>query len=195
VGNFVMADGKLTVIEYSDLPDELAHARNSDGSRKFDAGSIAIHILSRRFVERLTADRARFGLPWHRADKKAVYVDLSTGRRIEPSQPNAVKLETFIFDAIPLASKPLLLQTARSDEFSPVKNATGVDSADTARRDMNLRAIAWLETCGYPVPRCPDGTPDVTVEISPLLALDAFHLREANLPDPELRTGQKVYLE
>src|SRR5262249_9209550 len=55
VGNCVLADGKVRVIEYSDLPDELAIARNPDGSRRFDASNLAIHILSRTFVERLTA--------------------------------------------------------------------------------------------------------------------------------------------
>ena len=48
VGNFVVGDGKTMVIEYSDLPDELAHARDAAGNRLFDAGSIAIHVLSRR---------------------------------------------------------------------------------------------------------------------------------------------------
>src|SRR5262249_9919081 len=49
VGVFVMCDGVMRVLEYSDLPAELSTARNPDGTRHFDAGSIAIHILSRRF--------------------------------------------------------------------------------------------------------------------------------------------------
>jgi len=138
VGNFVVADGKLMVIEYSDLPDELGVARNADGSRKFDAGSIAIHVLSRRFVERLTADPDAFALPWHRADKKVAHVD-ERGRRVAADKPNAVKLETFIFDAIPLANGAMVLQTVRAEEFSPVKNASGADSAETSRRDMVRR--------------------------------------------------------
>ncbi|MHC4104965.1 MAG: UTP--glucose-1-phosphate uridylyltransferase, partial [Planctomycetota bacterium] len=32
VGNFCLVDGRLTVIEYSDLPDELAERQNPDGS-------------------------------------------------------------------------------------------------------------------------------------------------------------------
>jgi len=194
VGNFVVADGKLMVIEYSDLPEELAVARNGDGSRKFDLGSIAIHVLSRRFVERLTADADAFALPWHRADKRVPYVD-EGGQRISPDRPNAVKLETFIFDAIPLAGNPIVLQTVRAEEFSPVKNASGVDSAATSRRDMIRRAAAWLERCGYDVPRRPDGEPDATIEISPLLALDAAHLREVLSSPPAIARGQAVYLD
>ena len=49
VGNFATIDGKMMVVEYSDLPKELAVAKNPDGSRKFNAGSIAIHAISRQF--------------------------------------------------------------------------------------------------------------------------------------------------
>lgn len=194
VGNFVVTDGRLCVIEYSDLPESLARARNPDGSRRFDAGSIAIHILSRVFIERLTADPDRFALPWHRAEKKVPWIN-EAGRRVVPDRPNAVKLETFIFDAIPLARNPLVLQTVRAEEFSPVKNATGPDSPQTARRDMVRRAAAWIESAGYSVPRRPDGEPDAVIEISPLLALDAEHLREVLLDGPRIRPGEQVYLE
>jgi len=194
VGNFVLGDGKPMVIEYSDLPETLAHARDENGSRLFDAGSIAIHILGRRFVERLTADETRFALPWHRAVKKVPYVN-GSGRRVNPDSPNAVKLESFIFDAIPLAANAMILQTVRAEEFSPVKNATGVDSAETARRDMNRRAARWLAECGFDVPWRADGEPDGLFEISPLLALDADHLREQMVRPPKINRTAAHYWE
>lgn len=194
VGNFVLGDGKCLVIEYSDLPEELALARDEAGQRRFDAASIGIHMLSRSFVEQLTTDEDAFGLPWHRAVKKVPYVNES-GRRVEPVEPNAVKLEAFIFDAIPLSKSPLILQTTRAEEFSPVKNATGADSAETSRRDMNRRAAAWLENAGFNVPRLPDGEPDGVFEISPLLALDGGHLREVMLEPPAIRKGDENYYE
>ncbi len=172
VGNFCLMDGRITVIEYSDLADELAHARNPDGSRRFDAGSIAIHVLSREFVERLTAPGAAVQLPWHRAVKKVATVD-AAGNPVKPNTPNAVKLETFIFDAIPLAHNPLVLFTKREEEFSPVKNAKGVDSPATAQRDLIRRAARWLESCGLPVQCKSDGEPAQPIEISPAYALDA----------------------
>ncbi|RMF75463.1 MAG: UDPGP type 1 family protein, partial [Planctomycetota bacterium] len=98
VGNFCLADGKLTVIEYSDMPESLARAKNPDGSRRFDAGSIAIHILNREFVERMTSADSAIRLPWHRADKKVPVVD-DAGRKVVPDGPNVVKLEMFVFDA------------------------------------------------------------------------------------------------
>jgi UDP-N-acetylglucosamine/UDP-N-acetylgalactosamine diphosphorylase len=195
VGNFCLADGKLTVIEYSDLPEELAHARNPDGSRRLDAGSIAIHALARAFVERLTGAGALAGLPWHRADKRMPVV-AADGKIATPQQPNVVKLETFVFDAIPLARNPLLMYTLREEEFSPVKNATGVDSAATARRDLIRRAARWLAACGTHVPRDGAGEPMLPLEISPAYALDAedlcARLRDRELP--KLVASQPVLL-
>ncbi|NLX05978.1 MAG: UDPGP type 1 family protein [Phycisphaerae bacterium] len=173
VGNFVIGDGRLMVIEYSDLPDELAVERNADGARRYDGGSIAIHVIARAFVERITEGGLR--LPWHRAVKKVPFVDES-GRRIEPTEPNAVKLEQFVFDAIPLADRPIVVQTDRKEEFSPVKNATGVDSAETTRRDLVARAARWLAEADIHVGGGGDGQP-CPVEISPLRAVFPHDLK------------------
>jgi len=194
VGNFVIGDGKTMVIEYSDLPERYARARDEAGQRRFDAASIAIHILSRSFVEELTADESAFALPWHRAEKKVPSID-AEGRRIEPERPNAIKLEAFVFDAIPMAQKPLILQTTRAEEFSPVKNPSGVDSAETSRRDLNRRSADWLDRAGFTVPRRSDGEPDGRFEISSLLALDGAHLREVMLERPNMTAGAEHYWE
>jgi len=193
VGNFCLADGKVTVIEYSDLPEELAHARSPDGTRRFDAGSVGIHVLRRTFVERLTRGGAATQLPWHRADKKVAVVDPS-GNVVTPSSPNVVKLETFVFDAIPMADNPLVLYTPREEEFSPVKNAEGTDSPGTARRDLVRRAARWLEACGCRIPRDADGEPDLLLEISPAFALDEDDLRERLVAPPEVKPGQPLLL-
>lgn len=193
VGNFCVSDGKLLVIEYSDLPDELAHATGPDGKRMFDAGSIAIHVLARAFVERITDEHATARLPWHRAEKKVGVVD-ETGQLVRPERPNVIKLETFVFDAIPLATNPLVLYTPREEEFSPVKNAEGPDSALTARRDLVRRAARWLEACGCEVPRNGEGDPDLPIEISPAFAVDANDLRERLVAPPELKPGQALLL-
>lgn len=176
VGNFCVGDGRLQVIEYSDLPDELAHKRNDDGSRMFDAGSIAIHVLDRAFVERLTTAGSGVALPWHRAEKKVAHVN-DNGEVITPEAPNAVKLEMFVFDAIPLAERSIVLMTRREEEFSPVKNAEGVDSPAVARRDLIRRAARWLSAAGVDVPQGDDGEPGQPLEVSPAFALDAEDLK------------------
>ncbi len=180
VGNFTLVNNRITVIEYSDLPDMLARKQNPDGSYMFELGSIAIHLISRSFVERINAHG--FSLPWHRADKKVPYID-ARGGLIEPNEPNGVKLETFIFDALPLAEKSIILTIDRVEEFAPIKNATGVDSAESSRELQIERAARWLETVGILVPRRPDGVVDAAIEISPLFALDQQELceKQANL--------------
>jgi UDP-N-acetylglucosamine/UDP-N-acetylgalactosamine diphosphorylase len=193
VGVFCLADEKVTVIEYSDLPEELARSRNPDGTRRFDAGSIAIHVIDRGFVERLTAPGAPVQLPWHRADKKVPVVD-EQGRVVTPDQPNVVKLEMFVFDAIPLARNPLVQYTRREEEFSPVKNAEGDDSPATAQRDLIRRAARWLEACGVQVPRHADGKPAMPIEISPAFALDADDLRQQLKTLPTLSANKPFLL-
>jgi UDP-N-acetylglucosamine/UDP-N-acetylgalactosamine diphosphorylase len=193
VGNFCIADGRLQIIEYSDFPEQLARARNADGSRTFDAGSIAVHVLDRGFVERLTSPDSAVALPWHRAEKKVavVHPDDATGT---PVPTTVIKLEMFIFDAIPLARNPLVLYTPREEEFSPVKNAEGVDSPATARRDMVRRAARWLEACGCTVPRDGRGEPAMPIEIIPAFALDADDLRTRLHSPPTLKPGEPFLL-
>lgn len=193
VGNFCLVDGQVTVIEYSDLPEALARATNPDGTRKFDAGSIAIHVLDRAFIERLTAPGATVQLPWHRAEKKVACVN-ERGDVVQPDKPNAIKLEMFVFDAIPLARNPLVLYTHRSEEFSPVKNAEGDDSPATSRRDQIRRAAKWLEAAGCPVPRGGDGEPAMPLEIAPVFAYDAADLRGRLTQRPTLTPGKPLLL-
>ncbi len=200
LGNFCTVDGKVTVIEYSDLPEESARATRPDGSLVFGSGSIAIHILSRRFVERLTAE-GQYRLPFHRAIKKVPYIDPSgtaaspAGRQVKPDEPNAVKFERFIFDAMPLAENVVVLETLREEEFSPVKNTTGEGSPATSLRDQVRRSARWLESAGVAVPRDADGEPAAVIEISPLLATDAEQLAENIDPNLTIKPGQNVYLD
>lgn len=192
VGNFCVGDGQTQVIEYSDLPERLAQQTDSNGQRTFDAGSIAIHALRVSFVDRLTAPGSDLQLIWHRADKKVPFVN-EQGELVKPTEPNAVKLEQFVFDAIPLAQNPLIYTTKREDEFSPVKNADGNDSPATSRRDQIRLHARWLEAAGVSVPRKADGEPDCTIEISPLFASSAEELKMKPLQVKKIESGQSVY--
>jgi UDP-N-acetylglucosamine/UDP-N-acetylgalactosamine diphosphorylase len=192
VGNFVIGDGVLQVIEYSDLPEKLALETNPDGTLRFNAGSIAIHALTVAFIERLTSG-GRLQLPWHRAEKKVPFLD-ERGNIVKPEKPNAVKLEQFVFDAIPLARNAMVYTTDRGEEFSPVKNAEGVDSPATCRRDQVRRAVRWLTEAGLNPP-VHDGDSEVLIEISPLLATSAKQLATRSIRLKPLRPGQHLYLE
>jgi len=192
LGNVCLVDGKLTIIEYSDMPERLARATTKDGRLKFSAGSIAIHVLSQSFVERLTAG-GEAPLPFHRAEKKVTFVDES-GKLVKPHRPNAIKLEMFVFDAVPLAKQAVVLETLRGEEFSPIKNASGPDSLATSLHDQIRRAAGWLEKAGITVPRDADGRVAAAIEISPLFADSAEELAAKVDKDLKIAAGQNLYL-
>lgn len=191
VGNFCQVDGKVTVIEYSDLPEAAATKRNPDGSLAFEMGSIGIHLINVSFIERLNAG-GDFLLPFHKAIKKIPHID-DQGGAVKPEKPNGVKLETFVFDALPLASNSIVLETLRSEEFAPVKNATGTDSAEVTHRMMIERAATWLEAAGVKVPRRADGTPDCVIEMAASFALTADDVKAKKVAP--IKPGQQVYLD
>jgi UDP-N-acetylglucosamine/UDP-N-acetylgalactosamine diphosphorylase len=167
--------GRLRAIEYSDLPDVHKEARRPDDSLRFEAGSIAIHALSVGFIERMTAEGR--GLPYHRALKKVPCID-AEGREVAPEEPNGVKFEMFIFDALAAARTPVVLMVERAEEFAPIKCAEGEDSPATAREAQIELFARWLEEAGVCVPRGHDGKVDGAIEISPLVAASTAELRE-----------------
>ena len=173
LGNFAQVDGRCTMIEYSDLPEELARQTDAEGRLRLWAGNPAIHFFDRDFLARMTLGQGR--MPFHLARKKVPYLD-DNGKLVQPERENALKFELFIFDVLPLAERWLLVETSREEEFAPLKNATGADSAEAVSRAMTRLAADWLTAAGVTVPRWPDGNPAVALEISPLLALDAGEL-------------------
>lgn len=191
IGNFCIHKGKVTVIEYSDMSKELATKHNRDGSLAFRLGSIAIHIINRKFVEKL--NEHGFSLPLHKADKKISHID-RRGKLIEPKRKNGIKLESFVFDALPLASRSIILETVRNQEFAPTKNRRGVDSIETTRELMVTRAVDWLESAGIAVPKNLDGSPNCVVEIAPSFALYKEDIKKNLKRIPKIRLCSKVYL-
>lgn len=191
IGNFCLVNGRVTIIEYSDLPDELAEKRNPDGSLVFQLGSIGIHVINCSFVERLNADG--FCLPMHKAVKKIPHID-QAGELVEPTEPNGVKLESFVFDALSLTSKSIILETLRSEEFAPTKNAAGIDSAQRTREMMVARGACWLESAGVSVPRKADGSVDCLIEIAPSFALGKDDVKVRIDRVPAIKPGDSVYL-
>jgi UDP-N-acetylglucosamine/UDP-N-acetylgalactosamine diphosphorylase len=176
VGVFCEKDGTALVIEYSDLPQRLATERDdppegeNKGPLRFRAGSVAIHLFDRDFVERLGSGAdAAASLPFHKASKKVPTLD-SSGNPVNPDAPNAVKFEMFVFDALPFSKNPVIIEAAREDEFSAVKNADGVDSAETCRNDQMRQFARWLIAAGAAPGVDDSGLPCQPIEISPLIA-------------------------
>ena len=163
VGNVVSVDNRIQVIEYSDLPDDIARQTNPDGTLKLWAGNLAIHVMAVEFLARCA--KRSDALPFHRAHKKVPHLD-SRGRHVEPELPNAYRFERFIFDLLPLARQALVVEVDPAEAFAPVKNANTekFDTPRTAKAAMIALHTRWLREAGANVA---DGVP---VEINPLWA-------------------------
>jgi UDP-N-acetylglucosamine/UDP-N-acetylgalactosamine diphosphorylase len=165
VGVIGRVDGRLSCIEYSDLPAELRDLRREDGELVYGAGNIAIHAIDLAFVAELT--RGGLQLPWHVAKKSMSLIDA----RGEPVRMDGFKFETFVFDALAFAKRSATLEVDRGVEFSPVKNADGEDSPASARADICRLFAGWIERARLPLP--PPGADGVCpVEIDACLAED-----------------------
>jgi UDP-N-acetylglucosamine/UDP-N-acetylgalactosamine diphosphorylase len=173
LGNLVLVDGCCTMIEYSDLPVELARQTDDQGRLRLWIGSPAIHLFTLDFLQGMAG--AEVALPFHLARKKVPYLD-AAGNLVQPTQENALKFEMFIFDVLPLAQSWTVVETSRREEFMPLKNPQGPDSPETVRQALSDLAGDWLEYAGVRVPRRPDGSAAVPLEISPLFARDPGEL-------------------
>ncbi|HCR37669.1 MAG TPA: 2-alkenal reductase [Opitutae bacterium] len=167
VGLFCLKSDKLSIVEYSDVPQPMQQLRDSDGKLTFRAGNIAVHLLNRTFAERMALQGH---LPFHFARKKVSYIDVS-GTLLKPLEPNAIKFEQFIFDALPLAKNAIVVEASREDEFSPVKNAVGSDSPETSKQAQSNLFRRWLNAAGESMLKDLNA-----LEVSPLCAdtQDAF---------------------
>jgi len=168
MGVVVTTDGVTRIIEYSDLPPDIATQTDHRGRVRLWAGNTAIHLFQREFLERALVDE--HAMPFHVARKVVTHWDASINQLVTPGAANAFKFERFIFDVLPWANTALVVEGKRADEFLPIKNADGADSPSTARDAMMARQRDWLRTCG-----CTIGD-DVPVEISPGVATSAAEL-------------------
>ncbi|MCM8777266.1 MAG: UTP--glucose-1-phosphate uridylyltransferase [Candidatus Omnitrophica bacterium] len=157
VGHFVISDGKPTIIEYIEFPDELKYKKDINGNLIFWAGSIGIHFIETSFIRKINKDG--FALPYHRQVKKT---------KIDNEEKEIWKFETFVFDAIPLADKVCCVETIREDEFAPLKNKEGEDSPEEVKKAMMNFYRKKLEELGIYV------SSDVKVEVSPLCNIDVI---------------------
>ncbi|OSX67084.1 hypothetical protein POSPLADRAFT_1164350 [Postia placenta MAD-698-R-SB12] len=163
VGVVARRGDKYSVIEYSEISKEQAERRDpKTGELAFRAGNIANHFYTTAFLNS-TAD-FEDELAFHIARKKIPFVD-ATGAAAKPATPNGMKLELFVFDVFPFTRHFAVLEVARNEEFSPLKNApgTGSDDPQTSRRDLLSQHRRFLERAGAKVADA------VEIEVSPLV--------------------------
>lgn len=171
VGLILQKNGKPDVVEYSEITDEHAEAKDSKNPEllKFRAANIVNHYYSFEFLESIPQWAKK--LPHHVARKKIPFVDTESGNTVKPEKPNGVKLEQFVFDCFPFLTldKFACMEVKREDEFSPLKNArgTGEDDPDTSKKDIMTQGKKWVQAAGATVvsEEMDDG-----IEVSPLIS-------------------------
>ena len=131
VGVFCRKNGRPSVIEYTELPAEMAELTNENGELVFGEAHIMCNLFSINAIQKIAEEN----LPYHVAHKKiSYYID---GKEIVPQEPNAYKFEQFIFDSFPLFDNITLLRGKREEDFAPIKNKEGKDSPKTATELYN----------------------------------------------------------
>ena len=128
VGVFCKRNGRPSVVEYTEIPKEMSEATDKRGELIYGESHILCNLFNKDAVERMGSKP----LPYHTAFKKATYID-KNGNKVVPDGPNAYKFEAFLFDAFGELDDMAILRVKREEEFAPVKNASGVDSPETAR--------------------------------------------------------------
>jgi len=129
VGVFCKRNGSPSVVEYTEITEEMAYESDAQGELLYGESHILCNMFSIDALKQIENEK----LPYHTAFKKSAYID-STGKEIIPLTPNAYKFETFIFDAFNKFEDMLIFRTLRQEEFAPIKNKEGQDSPETARK-------------------------------------------------------------
>lgn len=144
VGILVEVDGKVQVVEYSEVPDVIRLAKRKDSEKLlYPCANISSYCFSVDFVEKA----ATLTLPLHCAWKKV--------KALHDPSLNACKFEAFIFDLLPYANSEVVLYP-RSLCFAPIKNSTGNNSPEDAKRALQERDRELLKfITGQPAPSHP----------------------------------------
>lgn len=174
MGNLAVIGGRPVIVEYTDLTPEHTRLKAADGSYLMEYGSTAMYCFKVDFLKRVF--EAGFKPPLHRSKKP-----LKAFINGETTQIDGYKNERFLHDLL-LAEVPMeviaLTITDRDREFAPVKNATGVDSAESARELASKEYKRWLTRVGLPVS-------DKLVEVAATVAATEEQFAEKYLGNPE----------
>lgn len=136
VGVMCLEDGKPSIVEYYELTDELMNAKDENGDPAYYFGVILNYLFKVADLERTVENK----LQLHIVEKKIPYLD-ENGNLVKPQQPNGYKFENLVLDMIHEMDSCLPFEVVREKEFAPIKNATGVDSVESARELLQKNGI------------------------------------------------------
>ena len=134
VGVFCLRNGKPSVVEYSEISEEMANRRAENGGLVFGDAHVLLNMFKLSAIEKVCDEK----LPYHVAHKKATYMD-ENGKIVEGKEPNSYKFESFIFDAFEKLENAIIYRELRENVFSPIKNKEGEDSPATAIAALNAK--------------------------------------------------------
>ena len=136
VGVLCLEDGRPSIVEYYEMTDEIIHSRDDKGNLLYNYGVILNYLFD---VKTLT-DILNRSMPTHVVEKKIPYIN-EKAELVKPQKPNGYKFETLVLDMIHMMDNCLSFEVEREHEFAPIKNATGVDSLESARKLMEKNGI------------------------------------------------------
>lgn len=129
VGVMCLEDGRPSIVEYYELTEELMDAKDEKGDPAYNFGVILNYLFKVSDLEKIREKK----LPLHVVEKKIPYLD-KQGNKVKPTEPNGYKFEQLVLDMIHELDSCLPFEVDRRKEFAPIKNATGVDSVESARQ-------------------------------------------------------------
>ncbi len=128
IGVMCLEDGKPSIVEYYDLSQEMMDEKDENGEPAYNFGVILNYLFHVSELDRVSEDR----MPLHVVEKKIKYM-AEDGSTVKPEKPNGYKFEQLVLDMIHQLDSCLPYEVIREHEFAPIKNATGVDSVESAR--------------------------------------------------------------
>ncbi len=129
IGVMCLEDGKPSIVEYYELDDEMMNAKDDQGNPAYNYGVILNYLFREKALEEIAAKK----LPLHIVEKKIPYID-ADGNAVKPEEPNGYKYEQLVLDMIHELDSCLPYEVKRNYEFAPIKNRTGIDSVESARK-------------------------------------------------------------
>ena len=125
IGLICQNNDRPSVIEYFEL-DRLKKEKSvsADG---MEYGVILNYLFRTEEMEKTLSQK----LPVHKARKKIPYY--RDGEYVKPETENGFKYEMLATDLVERMDSCLAYEIVRAKEFAPVKNATGIDSVESAR--------------------------------------------------------------
>ena len=113
---------------------------NNQSIEEIEAESVLGVILNYLFRVKDLEEIVSKEMPLHIVEKKIPYMN-EAGETVKPEAVNGYKYESLVLDMIHMLDSCLVFEVVREKEFAPIKNATGVDSVESARELLKFNGV------------------------------------------------------